>query len=65
MECTHDKKHEFFDSNGEPKQATHVVTNSVGTWRNEVCYQCWQEFIGRAFVSIQRTGNTFVATAAF
>ena len=65
-ECGKEKQPDtFYDSNGDSQIAQHVATNSVGSWRKEMCRDCWSDFTNRAFCSIRRSGNTFTAICAF
>lgn len=65
-ECNSDKRaHEFYGKNGELLIARLIATNSSHSWRKELCHNCWLEFQKRAFVTVERDRNTFVATCAF
>jgi hypothetical protein len=65
-ECgTKQPAHEFYSGDNEVATATLIATNSSGAWRKEMCYPCWRAFTSRAFCSIRREGDTFIATCAF
>ena len=64
-ECGSTKPHLIYDSENNLVAVHLIATNSVGSWRKELCYQCWTGFNGRTFTSIRREQDTFTATCAF